>query len=202
MPLLRICNKTVNFQNTCTLLGVTFDSHLTWSYHIQNICNRAKSALNLMRCICGQRWGTNKRTLLLVYRALIRSLLDYGCIAFYSASDSNLKLLDALQYKALLLITGALRGTPLSSLLAECGEKNLKARRNEMILQYLIKLDASYDNPAKDILLDINYPHLTNKLKSKYLPIIKEFYQINNLSIDWSKLRVPCSTAIVSADLS
>ena len=106
-PVLTINNSKINFQSTCVFLGVTFDTHLTWSAHIANLCNRASSVLNILRSICGQKCGVNKKTILAVYRALIRSVFDYACIAYDSASKSQLKLLDAVQYKALLLVTGA-----------------------------------------------------------------------------------------------
>ena len=138
-----------------------------------------------MRCVSGQRWGPKKSSLLCVYRALIRSLFDYGCIAFASAANSSLKLLDAVQYKALLLVTGGMKGTPLSALLAECGEKTLVSRRNELILKYLVKLDWSVNNPAKEILEDLTFFNLSNKLKSMYAPILKNFYKDNNVQLNW-----------------
>ena len=201
-PILTICNKIIKFDNNCTFLGVTFDSHLTWKNHIINICNRTSSVLNLMRCICGQRWGTNRKTLLCVYRALIRSVIDYGCIVYENAADPNLKLLDTVQYKALLLVTGALKGTPLSCLLAECGEKTLKMRREELILKYLIKLNLSLCNPAKEILQDLHFPQLNNKLHSKYAAIISNFYHSNRININLCVKLCNSLPTVVNVDLS
>ena len=137
-PPLKIKEDVVKFEKKCTLLGITFDSHLTWSPHINYICERSKIRLNLMRSICGSNWGASKNTLLSVYRALIRPILDYGCSAFESASTSNLKLLDSIQYKSLLLVTGGLKGVALSTLLSECGEKPLWLRGKEITLKYLL----------------------------------------------------------------
>jgi hypothetical protein len=120
-----------------------------------------------------------------VYRALIRSILDYACIAFDSASISNLKLLDTVQYKALLLVTGALKGTPLSSLLAECGEMSLQARRTILIRNYLLKLDKSSNNPARVILSDIKYPALGNKYISVYSKLLNGFIMITMYVVRW-----------------
>ena len=42
-----------------------------------------------MRAIAGNKWGASKAVLLLIYRSLIRSILDYGAIVYDSISDSN-----------------------------------------------------------------------------------------------------------------
>ena len=43
---------------------------------------KCQPVLNLMRKITGQRWGADKTTLMLIYRAFIRSRIDYGSIAY------------------------------------------------------------------------------------------------------------------------
>ena len=47
-----------------------------------------------MRAVAGNSWGANKRALLTIYRSLIRSIIDYGSIAYNSASDSSKKKLN------------------------------------------------------------------------------------------------------------
>ena len=182
-PVLKINNDIIKFENKCILLGVTFDSHLTWSSHINYICDRAKVRLNLMRSICGSNWGASKITLLSVYRALIRPILDYGCPAFDSASTSNLKSLDTIQYKALLLVTGGLKGVALSTLLSECGEKPLWLRRREITLKYLSKLKINATNPANTILLPIIYQSLNKKFGSEFGPLMEDFMRVENIKL-------------------
>src|SRR5207245_7812724 len=133
-------------------LGVTFDSHLTWYPHISSVCERARLRLNLLRSICGSHWGPSKHTLLNVYRALIRSIIEYGCIAFESACHSTLKLLYTIQYKSLLLVSGSMKGVALSTLLSECGEKPLSIRRVEIKLKYLLKLKINSNNTTSSLL--------------------------------------------------
>ena len=41
-----------------------------------------------MRAIAGNKWGASKAVLLLIYRSLIRSILDYGTIVYDSMSDT------------------------------------------------------------------------------------------------------------------
>ena len=130
-------------------------------------------------------------TLLSVYRALIRPILDYGCIAFESASPSNLKLLDTVQYKALLLVTGGLKGVALSTLLSECGELPLWLRRKEIILKYLLKLKVNPKNPSNSVLLPKAYPSLNKKFDSPFKDVVNNF-----LSLEVFQMVVPAVSTI------
>ena len=182
-PHLTINKDVIKFENKCVLLGITFDSHLTWSSHINLICERAKTRLNLMRSICGSNWGASKNTLLTVYRSLIRPILDYGCIAYESASPSNLKSLDTIQYKALLLVTGGLKGVALSTLLSECGEIPLGLRRREIKLKYLIKLKLNPSNPTQAILHSKTYPALNMKFDSDFIDDVNKFLSLQDFQL-------------------
>ena len=62
---------------TAKLLGVTIDSRLTFSHHIDNMCNSLASRLYAMREL--KRLGLNSSGLLLYYTANIRSLVTYAC---------------------------------------------------------------------------------------------------------------------------
>jgi hypothetical protein len=93
--------------------------------------------------------------------------------------------LDSVQYKALLIATGGMKGTSLSALLAECGEKLLEFRRNEIILKYLIKIKYISSNSAKQILNDQICPNLNCKFISIFNPILNKFLiTISNLEVD------------------
>lgn len=40
--------------------------------------SKANEDVNLLRSVCGTGWGSDPSTLLLLYKAIIRSHLDYG----------------------------------------------------------------------------------------------------------------------------
>ena len=82
------------------MLGVVFDSHLTWKAHIDYLISKTVKGLNLIRCIRGTKWGSNKSTLLILYKSIILSSLDYCCFVYDNSASSNLKRLDSVQYKA------------------------------------------------------------------------------------------------------
>ena len=79
--ILRINGNPVKVDRKAKFLGIIFDSRLTWNDHVNYVVQKCKKRLNLLRAISGNSWGANKKTLLMIYRSLIRSVLDYGAIA-------------------------------------------------------------------------------------------------------------------------
>ena len=80
------------------------------------------SRLNLLLVLVHTSWAADQETLLHLYRSLIRSKLDYGCIVYGSARGSYLRLLDPIQNHALRLCLGAYRTSLASSLRVEANE--------------------------------------------------------------------------------
>ena len=76
--ILKINDVTIKIEKTVKFLGVIFDQGLTWAAHINYIIDRCKVRLILMRAISGSSWGASRSILLIVYKALIRSVIDYG----------------------------------------------------------------------------------------------------------------------------
>jgi len=183
-PNVELNGRKITFNNTCKFLGVVFDSQLTWRPHIEYICDRVKPRLNLMRCITGINWGASKSILLTIYKALILSIIDYCSFVYEDSAASNLRRLDTLQYKSLLIVTGGMRGTSLKALLAECGELPLRLRRKEILTKYLIKLDNNNKNPTKNILSNIKYHQIEYVGKSIYCHILDDFYKQSGISIN------------------
>jgi len=77
----------IKVEKTVKFLGAIFDKTLTGSPHLDYIVARCNKRLNLLKVLAGTRWCASKDMLLLVYKALIRSLIDYGCTAYDTASQ-------------------------------------------------------------------------------------------------------------------
>src|SRR6266516_2961360 len=180
---LNIDGNPIIFLNSVKMLGVVLDSHLTWKVHIDYLIAKSVKGLNLIRCISGTPWGSNKSTLLTIYKSIILSSLDYCCFTYDASSPSNLKRLDSIQYKSLSLATGAMRGTSLNALLGEWAELPLVFRRKRYILNYLLKLNFNTDNAAIDVLLDKKFFQLGINSKSKYKGMIDVFLHNLNASL-------------------
>ena len=189
---LKLGTSRLLYQSSVKFLGVVFDRHLTWSEHIQHVADRCRKRLNLMRAMAGSHWGASRDTLLMVYRALIRSVLDYGCIAYESASTNQKKVLDTIQCKALTIASGALRGTSLAALQVDCGEMPLHLRRKQQMMEFVMKVEAIPDHPTQTITVG----RKLKTAKDDSDPIRVKARQINN-EIAMPKIpRLVCATKL------
>ena len=83
------------------------------------------------------------RTLLKLFWSLVRSKLNYGCIIYGSARKSYLQMLDPIHNQGLRLALGAFRCSPVAILYVESDQPSLYSRREELSLQYAIRLAAN-----------------------------------------------------------
>ena len=144
--------ETVEHVRSAKFLGLIFDSKLTWTAHVAYIAERCGNKINLMRMLTGRKWGCSKKSLLSIYKALVRSVLDYGSEIFYTATDTAMKKLDAIQAKCLRICCGALTSSPIHALQNECGEMPLHLRRDELLMRHAIKIKSNTCNSAAEAL--------------------------------------------------
>ena len=102
--------------------------------------NKSRKALNILRFVSSTNWGADSMVLLNLYRSLIRSKLDYGCIVYGSACPSYIKLLDTVHHQGLRLSLGAFRTSPVESLYVEANEPSLENRRIKLGMQYTLSI--------------------------------------------------------------
>src|SRR5207253_3412195 len=147
-PELRLGREPIPVAPQARFLGLLFDNRLTWIPHLRQLKDKCFRAMNILRVLSGSSWGADRTVLLRLYRALIRSKLDYGCQAYSSASAASLKMLDSVHNEGIRLTTGAFRTSPVVSLDVEAAEPTLSLRRQQLLLHYASKLVGLPDNPA------------------------------------------------------
>ena len=125
--------------------------------HITCLKSRCTKSLDLIKVLSNTTWGADRKVLLRLYRALIRSKLDYGCIVYGSARPSYIKRLDTVHNQGLRLCLGAFRTSPVQSLYVEADEPPLDMRRTRLSLQYGVKLMSNEVNPAYSAVFSIRY---------------------------------------------
>ncbi|XP_023231050.1 uncharacterized protein LOC111631090 [Centruroides sculpturatus] len=92
-----------------------------------------------LKVLCCSSWGADKCSMLRIYRAIICSKLDYGCIIYGSVQESTLRMLDPIHHQALRLCTGAFRTSLVQSLYVDAYEPPLSLRREQLSFFYYIK---------------------------------------------------------------
>ena len=109
---------------------------------------QCREALNLIRVVAHLKWGGNRDTPLMLYQAIVRSKLDYGCIVYGTTSNTNLRQLDSIRNSGLRLALRAFCTSPISSVYTEANETPLEWCWLKLSMHYYLKTCACSDNPA------------------------------------------------------
>ena len=94
-PELKLYNSPIKIIPETIFLGFIFDNQLAFLPHITMLKNKCLKALNILKFVSSTDWAADSTVLLNLYRLLIRSKLDYGCIVYGSARPSYIKLLES-----------------------------------------------------------------------------------------------------------
>ena len=170
-PQLTLNGSLIPVVEEVKFLGMIFDRKLSFLPHLRSLKNKCSKALNLLRVVAHTSWGADQQTLLLLYRSLIRSKLDYGCIVYGSARNSYLQMLDPIQNHALRLCLGAYRTSPSSSLCILANEPPLYIRRRKLSIQYCLKLSSSRQNPTYNTVFSPKFKTAFEKKPNEIPPL-------------------------------
>ncbi|XP_044582995.1 uncharacterized protein LOC123264014 [Cotesia glomerata] len=145
---LQLGDHKINQVDHIKLLGLYFDEKLSWKVHLKKLISVCRNRINLLKVMSSTKWGADKHSMLLAYRAIIRSKMDYGAGLYDTAAGHRLKELDSIHNLALRLSIGAHRTSPINSILAESEEMPLHLRRKEILLKFMIRAQAQEGDPA------------------------------------------------------
>ena len=107
-------------------LGLFLDSRLNFSKHITEAIRKATKGLSLMKYLSKY---VSRKVLALCYKLYVRPHLDYGDVIYHNQRDDLMTLIEQVQYKAALIVTGCWQGTSRVKLYDELGWEPLDQRR-------------------------------------------------------------------------
>ena len=186
-PNLNLNGNKMTVVKETRFLGVIFDQQLSFIPHMKALKTKCLKALDIIKVVSNQEWGTDKSVLLKLYRSLVRPKLDYGCIVYGSARPSYLKVLNTIHHQGLRLALGAFRTSPVESMYLEAEELPLEHRRIKLSLQYVTKLKSTTSNPAFNCVFKPEFEHKYLRNTKVFSPLgirIKERLQGSNILID------------------
>ena len=166
-------------------LGVIFDRRLSFIPHLKYVKKKGLKALNILKVIGNSEWGADRKFMLRLYRSLVRSKLDYGCIVYGSARKSYLQMLDHVHNQGIRLCLGAFRTSPVVSLYVDAHEPCLGARRAKVYLQYASNIKSLPKHPTHDTVFDNKYMKLFDSKPNANCTFfglhIKQFFTASNI---------------------
>ena len=162
-PPLTIDRVPIEYVKEHKFLGLIWDSRLNFTSHIKYLRSKCLKALNIIKVLSHSKWGSDSKTLLKLFRSLVRSKLDYGCIVYGSASKTELEKLNIIHRSGIRLSLGAFKSSPKEALYAEANEPPLEIRRKELAMRYALKIKSNPENPTYESLFHLPYKDLYEK---------------------------------------
>jgi hypothetical protein len=102
-PALQLAGQSIECVRSFKLLGVTVNDNLTWHDNISGICSKAAKRLHFLKLL--KRSGLSNHDLLYYYSAVIRPVLEYGCVIWNSSlTNEQTHQLDTIQRRAAKII--------------------------------------------------------------------------------------------------
>lgn len=160
-----INNSIIHFSVYCRFLGIILDYKLSGKEHVSYIHKRCSNLLNAISTLRGTWWGGEPRTLLCIYKGLIRGSIEYGCAFFPYNNSSLMSKLNSIQFKALRFCLGLRRTTPTNVILAEAAEGPLTERFKFLTTRYILKIFSLYSHTALNKLSELHWYSTRRKRK-------------------------------------
>ena len=126
-PIIHFNNVQVQRANQQRHLGIILDEKLNFKSHIDKVLTKASKGIAVTKRL---RNSLLRKSLITIYKAIIRPHLDYGDILYDQPNNATFcQKIESFQYKAALAITGAIQGTSQEKHLEELDLETLKSRR-------------------------------------------------------------------------
>jgi len=102
-----LLGEPIEWIDTTLYMGVTLEKSLTWSPHIDQVRKKTAQRMGMLGPLLNSKSDLSIRNGVLLYKQLIRPMMDYACPTWRSAARSHVWRLQVLQSKCLCLATGA-----------------------------------------------------------------------------------------------
>jgi hypothetical protein len=113
---LMVLNITIPVGTTAVYLGIKFERRHGWNAHFNDVTNKVAQRLNGLKLVSRRSLGFSTKTAITIYKVMIRTAIEFGSIAWASASATSLERLQKLQNRALRIALRLPRWTPIPRL--------------------------------------------------------------------------------------
>ena len=177
-PPLILNDSFVTRANEHKHLGLWLSSNLDWSKQVQSACIKANGKLAVLRSVK----FLDRSTLDLLYKLIVRSVLEYGMIVYYNnLKASQLSRLSQVQYRAAKLCTGALHYTSQAKLEKELAWEPLHVRAESLGLTVFYKISTGLTRPLiRTCMPSFNPSTVETRSNRPYNPFPNKSQSFNN----------------------
>ena len=201
-PQITMNNQLLPLNRNPKILGVTFDPHFNFNMHVTNIVNKAKKRIPILKALAGSSWGQNKEALLITYKALIESVMNYAApIWFPNVSESSIKKLQIVQNTALRIATGCIKMTPIQHLHTESKILHVKGHLNMLCTQFLATCLQPEHPSFASVTCDSGPRRMKETLQSAYTGRLYRYLSDGRIITDIDSVRADIHTRAVENEI-
>ena len=167
-PELLAGNDQIKTVKEYRFLGVTIDSDLRFTKHIENIAEKARKRVNIMRCMSTKDWGFSPESQRKLFMTYVRSVLDYASPSWNAwISETSRGELQKVQNQGLRAINNMCKTCPIDFLHLEAAIEPLADRfeqNDDILWDRYARLQ---DNDPKNALLQKVITQRARPLKTR-----------------------------------
>ncbi|CAB0042880.1 unnamed protein product [Trichogramma brassicae] len=175
-PTINFNDSTIKPSKVIKYLGLHLDNQLDWTAHYNSIIKKATKQLNILRALRATWWGGHPQTLLIVYKALIRSTMEYN-LFLTSTTNKLTEKIQKIQNQGIRLSVGYRVSTALNVIHGETHTPYIQTRishlANNFILKSLSSENHTIISDIRDLINSLNEKDV-HKIKVQ-LPILKAY---------------------------
>lgn len=138
-------------------LSLVFDQKFHWWPHFQPLFFFTSKWTNTYRSVCGTEWGSDPFSLLLVYKSLVRTKLEYNYFLYGACCTSFRIKFYVYQDMCLRLTLGDLRSALSPALKIELCVPPIEVRARLLGCKFLLKHIFSSLLPLYSFIILINF---------------------------------------------
>uniref|UniRef100_A0ABD2XP96 RNase H type-1 domain-containing protein n=1 Tax=Trichogramma kaykai TaxID=54128 RepID=A0ABD2XP96_9HYME len=172
-PTLNFNDTTINPSKNLKYLGLYLDIELNWDYHYTQIIKKTSKLMNILKVLRGTWWGGHPQVLSIIYKSLIRSIIEY-----------NLFLTHTNQ--CIRLVAGYRTSTALNVIHGETHIPYIQDRLNHLSNKFILKIISNNNHSlTPDIKSLNNNLNILDKhnIKSN-LPILNSYNNLIKITKD------------------
>ena len=98
-PNQKLYGETLKTYPQVKVLGITFDSQLTFQKYFEDILDHCNIRYNRLKLSVNQKWGPGPSTIIRIYKQCVRSIFEYGLSSTITTSDNIIRKIRRLQNK-------------------------------------------------------------------------------------------------------
>ena len=139
-PSIFIENSHLTLVKCPRILGVYLDPSLSFNKHSQYVAERVSGRNNILKALAGTSWGQLKETLLMTYKAVGRSIINYAKpIWSPNLYITNYRRIQYTQNEVLRIDTGCHKMSSIDHLHTEAEMVKVKEHSELLSVQYLAR---------------------------------------------------------------